>query len=165
MSTTLIPKHVISAIIFAVMISPAVSFAGEKPLKASFVTQEQVGFKPDCPSRFGGSTTGKGNSTHLGKVSLTGTDCITPVENYYTFEGKLTLTAANGDKLTGDYSGLFTPATTASTGSMYNLAEAKFNITGGTGRFAKATGSAELTGNQDIKTGKGKIEANGTIKY
>lgn len=164
MSMTFIPKHVISAIIFAVMISPAVSFAGEKPLKASFVTQEQVGFKPDCPSRFGGSTTGKGNSTHLGKVSLTGTDCITPLENYYTFEGKLTLTAANGDKLTGDYSGLFTPANTGP-GSMYNLADAKFNITGGTGRFAKATGSAELTGNQDIQTGKGKIEANGTIRY
>ena len=159
---TLIPKHVISAIIFAVMISPAVSSAAEKPLKASLVTQEQVGFKPDCPSRFGGTTTGKGNSTHLGKVSLTATDCITPVENYYTFEGKLTLTAANGDKLTGDYSGSFTPT---GTGSTYKLDGAKFQITGGTGRFAQATGNAELTGNQDIQTGKGKIEANGTIEY
>jgi hypothetical protein len=154
--------RIILAVVLGVIISPAISSSAEKPLKANFVTQELVGFKPECPSKFGGTMTGKGNSTHLGKTLLNGGDCITPVEDYYRFEGKLTLTAANGDKLTGDYAGSFTPS---GKGSMYNLTGAKFHITGGTRRFSKASGTADLTGEQDILTGKGKVEANGTVKY
>jgi hypothetical protein len=156
---------VISAILLAAMVSPSAALSGEKtdrPLKASLVTQEQVGFTPDCPSKFGGTTTGTGKSTHLGKVSLTAADCITPMENHFTFKGTFTLTAANGDKLTGDYSGSFVPK---DAGPIYSLSDPKFQITGGTGRFAQAGGSAELQGNQNIQTGKGKLEVDGTISY
>ena len=163
MTTPRFPKrHIVLAIVLGVMVSPAISSSAERPLKAKFVTQELVGFKPDCPSKFGGTMTGKGNSTHLGKLSLNGGDCIAPVDDHYRFEGKMTLTAANGDKLTGDYRGLFTPS---GNGSMYNVTGAKFHITGGTGRFSKATGTADLTGDQDMQTGKGKVEASGTIQY
>lgn len=159
-------KHnVISAILLAAMISPTAALSAEKtdrPLKASLVTQEQFGFTPDCPSKFGGTTTGTGKSTHLGKVSLKAVDCVTPMENHFTFKGSFTLTAANGDTLTGDYSGSFIPKENP---PMYGLSDAKFQITGGTGRFAQATGSAELQGNQNIQTGKGKLEADGTISY
>src|SRR5690242_21477579 len=82
------------------------------PLKMSAVTQEQAAYTPTCPSKFGGTTTGTGKSSHLGKISLTATDCITPMENHYTFKGTLTLTAANGDKIIGDYSGSFLPLDT-----------------------------------------------------
>jgi hypothetical protein len=132
------------------------------PLKMSAVTQEQAAYTPTCPSKFGGTTTGTGKSSHLGKISLTATDCITPMENHYTFKGKLTLTAANGDKIIGDYSGSFLPLDTP---PMYSLSDAKFEITGGTGRFSKAKGSTDLKGSQNIQTGKGKIEVDGTISY
>jgi hypothetical protein len=84
------------------------------------------------------------------------------MENHFTFKGTFTLTAANGDKLTGDYSGSFIPK---DAGPMYSLSDAKFQITGGTGRFAQAIGSAELQGNQNLQTGKGKLEVDGTISY
>lgn len=159
-------KHgVIFAILLTAMVSPSAALSGEKtdtPLKASLVTQEQARYTPDCPSKFGGTVTGTGKSTHLGKVSLTAADCITPMENYFTFKGTFTLTAANGDKLTGDYSGSFIPKDAP---PMYSYSEAKFQITGGTGRFARASGSAELQGNQNIQTGKGKLEVDGTISY
>jgi hypothetical protein len=84
------------------------------------------------------------------------------MENHYTFKGKLTITAANGDKIIGDYSGSFFPLDTP---PMYSLSDARFEITGGTGRFSNAKGSADLKGSQNIETGKGKIEADGTISY
>ncbi|MDQ3186392.1 MAG: hypothetical protein M3Q16_08090 [Pseudomonadota bacterium] len=161
-------KHnVISALLFTALIFPAVALSGPKspknvPLKVSLVTQEQVGFTPDCPSKFGGILTGTGKGTHMGKVSLAAKDCITPMENSFTFRGTFELTAANGDKLTGDYNGSFTPLDIA---SMYSLTDASLQITGGTGHFSKATGSAKLTGSQNIQTGKAKMEADGTISY
>jgi hypothetical protein len=158
-------RNVISAILLTAMVSPSVALSGEKtdtPLKASLMTQEQARYTPDCPSKFGGTITGTGKSTHLGKVSLKAADCITPMENHFTFKGTFTLTAANGDKLTGDYSGSFVPKDAA---PMYALSDAKFQITGGTGRFAQASGSAKLQGTQNIQTGKGKLEVDGTISY
>ncbi|MBA4143755.1 MAG: hypothetical protein H0X43_12330 [Nitrosospira sp.] len=161
-----IPEFWKCNLIFAILLMgiPGIALSGQTktPLKASLVTQEKVDFMPNCPSKFGGTTTGTGKSTHLGKVTLTASDCVTPREDHFTFDGTFTLIAANGDTLTGDYSGAFIPT---NTGSMYRLSDATFKITGGTGRFIRATGSAELTGNQDIQTGEGKIEADGMISY
>jgi len=157
-------RTAISAFVIAAITSPTFTWAGPTsvPLKMSAVKQEQAGYTPNCPSKFGGTTTGTGKSTHLGKISFTASDCITPMENHYTFKGKLTITAANGDKITGDYSGSLVPLNTP---PMYSLSDAKFEITGGTGRFSNASGSADLQGSQNLQTGKGKIEADGTISY
>jgi len=157
-------RNVISAILLAIPMLPAVALAdaASRPLKASVETHEQPGFKPDCPSKFGGTTTGAGKSTHMGKVSLKADDCITPMEDHFIFEGTFTLTAANGDAVTGSYKGAFVPA---DDGSRYSLSDAKFEIIGGTGRFRGAKGIAELKGDQDIATGKGKIEIDGTVSY
>jgi hypothetical protein len=48
---------------------------------------------------------------------------------------------------------------------VYKLADAELKITGGTGRFPQANGTAKLNGSQDTTTGKGKMEADGTISY
>jgi hypothetical protein len=160
----LLRRKIISASLLLAIFAPTIAWSGPTsvPLKISLVTQEQVGFTPTCPSKFGGILTGTGKSSHMGKVSLLAKDCITPMENHFTFKGTFELTAANGDKLTGDYSGSFIPL---NSGPMYSLSDAVLQITGGTGRFSKATGTAELQGTQDIQTGKGKMEADGTISY
>ena len=157
-------RTITSVIAVAGLTLPLITLAGPTnvPFKASVVTQEKTGLNPDCPSGFGGTTTGTGKSTHMGKVSIAASDCITPVDNHYTFIGKLTITAANGDKLSGNYSGSLVPTDTI---PVYSFSNATFQITGGTGRFSKASGSVEIQGNQDIKTGKGKMEADGTISY
>jgi hypothetical protein len=165
MSIPTFSKHAaISVFAVAAITAPTFALAGPTnvPLKMSAVTQEQTGYTPNCPSKFGGTTTGTGKSTHLGKISFTASDCVTPMEDHFTFKGKLTITAANGDKITGDYSGSFIPLNTP---PIYSLSDAKFEITGGTGRFSNASGSADLQGSQNIQTGKGKIEADGTISY
>jgi hypothetical protein len=157
-------RSIISAILPAILMFPSVTLADatSRPLKASVETHEQAGFRPDCPSKFGGTTTGIGKSTHMGKVSVKADDCITPMEDHFIFEGTFALTAANGDTVTGSYKGAFLPADDQ---SRYNLTDAKFEISGGTGRFRGAKGMAELKGDQDIATGKGKIEIDGTISY
>ena len=157
-------RTITSVIAVAGLTLPLIALAGPTnvPLKASVVTQEKMELNPDCPSGFGGTTTGTGKSTHMGKISIAASDCITPVDNHYTFIGKLTITAANGDKLSGEYSGSLVPTDTV---PIYSFSNATFQITGGTGRFLKASGSVELQGSQDIKTGKGKMEADGKISY
>lgn len=157
-------RAVVPVVFLAAAIFPITAFSGptDVPLKMSLDIQEQVGFMPNCPSRFGSTITGKGKSSHLGKVTLATTDCITPMGDHFTFKGKFTLTAANGDKLTGDYSGSFVPV---GAGPVYKLADAELKITGGTGRFSQANGTAELNGSQDTSTGKGKMDANGTVSY
>lgn len=158
-------RKVISAVLLTAMISPATALAipltkPNVPLKVSVEFHEDVGFRPDCPAQFGGTATGTGEGTHLGKFSFAATDCITPIENYFTFNGEFILTAANDDKLKGTYGGLFIPV---DTGPMYRLSDAMMEVTGGTGRFAETTGSAELTGTEDLTTGNGTFEVDGTI--
>jgi hypothetical protein len=157
-------RAVAPVVFFAVAIFPITAFSGPKdvPLKMNLEIQDQVGFMPNCPSQFGSMITGKGKSSHLGKVSLATTDCITPMGDHFTFKGQFTLIAADGDKLTGDYSGSFVPV---GAGPIYKLADAVLKITGGTGRFSQATGTAELNGSQDTTTGKGEMDAKGTVSY
>ncbi|EAR22472.1 hypothetical protein [Nitrococcus mobilis] len=156
-------RTVISAILLTALALPASILAGQdRPLKIRLEVHEQVGFTPDCPSQFGGTTTGTGKGTHLGKLSFNATDCITPVEDHFTFAGEFTIVAANGDQLVGNYGGSFIPI---NTGPVYSLSDATFEITGGTGRFTQATGSGELRGTQSTKTGKGTFKADGTISY
>ena len=78
-----------------------------------------------------------GNTTHLGRFTLTGPHRVnlatTPAIAIGTFE----FTAANGDTLRASFTGLGTPTATPGIASIVETA----TITGGTGRFAGATGS------------------------
>jgi hypothetical protein len=162
--TAFFKRTITSIITVAGLTLPLIALAGPTnvPLKISVVTQEKTALNPDCPSGFGGTTTGTGKSSHMGKISIAASDCIMPTGNDFAFIGKLTITAANGDKLSGDYSGTLVPTDTV---PVYSFSNATFQITGGTGRFSKAKGGVELQGSQDIKTGKGKMEGDGTISY
>ncbi len=124
------------------------------------VTHEQVGYKGECSTRFGGNVTGTGISSLLGLVSISGQDCIAPINDYFSFEGELTFTTRNGDELFADYSGLFTPTAYL---PLFTLKDAIFEITGGTGSFSQATGGGVLVGGQNILTGLGLIQAKGSI--
>ena len=166
MTFSFLSKHrVIFATLLTVLISPATALAipmtsPNVPLNVSVLFKEKVGFRPDCPSQFGGTANGIGAGTHLGVFSFMATDCITPIDFYFSFEGDFLLTAINGDELSGIYGGLFIPV---NGGPVHRLEDATMEITGGTGRFAQATGGGTLTGGEHLNTGIGVFQVDGTI--
>lgn len=82
-------------------------------------------------------TDGTGTVSHLGQTTVHIDGVLTPTgPSTFTVAGPLTLTAANGDQLFGDFSGSGTNV--ASGGSTGTTAT---TITGGTGRFTGASGS------------------------
>jgi hypothetical protein len=76
-----------------------------------------------------------GRGTHLGRFTLDIPHEVNPVTR--TAAGYYEFTAANGDKVYAEFTGIATP--TAIPGVLY--IEETATITGGTGRFAGATGS------------------------
>ena len=50
-------------------------------------------------------------------------------------------------------------------GTVFTVVDGTYSFSRGTGRFAAATGTGKLTGTQDIATGKGQLQASGTISY
>ena len=77
--------------------------------------------------------TASGNATHLGQFTLQ----VPHIVNFATAngEGTFTFTAANGDRLTATFTGH-----ADTTPPIFKIEETA-TITGGTGRFANATGS------------------------
>lgn len=129
-------------------------------LTVTALMHEQVGFRAECASQFGGTSTGIAVSSPLGFASMSGGDCITPIGNYFSFEGEITFTTLNGEQLFLDYSGQFTPTAYP---PLYILTDSIFEITGGTGSFATATGGGIVRGGQNIQTGVGLFQLTGEI--
>lgn len=144
------------------IVTPTQDNSKTKEIRFSLGTQEQVGYTPTCLSQFGGTLIGSGKGTHLGVISLSASDCIIPMQNYFMSNGNLTITAANGNKLTGIYSGSFIPTDNP---SIYMYDDFTIQITGGTGRFAGAAGSGTLEGTSNVKTGQGVVEGTMSITY
>jgi hypothetical protein len=90
---------------------------------------------------------GTGVALHLGKVTWTATEvasfCVDPANpGLGTASAQLVVTAANGDQLTA--SGRSTVQVDVAGGTL--TITGRFTITGGTGRFAGASGGGTVTG-------------------
>ena len=84
-----------------------------------------------------------GNGTDLGRFTVEAPHRVNLAT--LTSTGTFEFTAANGDTLTADFTGTATPETP----SVVSIVETA-NITGGTGRFAGATGSFIVTRTADL---------------
>jgi hypothetical protein len=106
---------------------------------------------------------GLGNGTHLGRYSEHNTHCAYatgPTTGVFN-EGRSTITTANGETLTLSYSGTWVLDLTAGT----SVVDEVWTITGGTGRFAHATGSGTAHLVQSLATGAGPGHYDGWIAY
>jgi hypothetical protein len=108
-----------------------------RPFKARVTAQWDNVFAALPPSLGGAGLAnflGTGQVTHLGKAgqegSLTLEEPVAP--GVFPGSGSVTMTAANGDTLTFDFFGCLNAATGEGIGT--------FKFTGGTGRFANASG-------------------------
>lgn len=156
------PKWRISIVVLALIIGQAalanLAFgADEVPFKGS----DRGGFQLPgaCP---GGNLervviNGTGHATQLGAYAYAATECFDPVSG--AFAGSSTLTAANGDALTGTYEGQVSV-----TGDPNVIAyEEELKVTGGTGRFAGATGTLQVAGLANLLTLEYKQTLTGTL--
>ena len=89
---------------------------------------------------------GTGRATHLGAYTYTANECFDPLSGNFT--GTSTLTAANGDTIVGTYAG----QVFATSDPDVITYEEDLEITGGTGRFAGATGTLHVSGEANLAT-------------
>jgi hypothetical protein len=95
---------------------------------------------------------GSGTATHLGRFTMTAGETV---DSMTVRNGTFTLAAANGDTVSGTYSGTILPGLVG-----YHVSGP---ITGGTGRFAGATGAIIFDGTVDPATLTGSDVISGTI--
>lgn len=134
-----------------------------QPLTLNGAFLEQVGPAPRCASQFGGAIVGHGESAVTGRNVFIASDCITPSGPLFNFtDGKFIIVAMNGDQIFANYSGQFVPT---GAGTNYVFSGATFQITGGNGRYRKASGGGTLNGGSDMATGQGTLQLNGNITY
>ena len=100
---------------------------------------------------------GSGRATHLGRFTVT-YEVEVDLLTHETF-GSYLFTAANGDSLATDITGLGTPTENPDVHSIVEV----HTITGGTGRFAGATGTFVKTSLLNLVTGVNSGSFDGTI--
>jgi hypothetical protein len=108
-----------------------------------------------------GAVQATGTATHLGRFAETGTLTFTPDPNdpnIVLASGTLTFTAANGDQLVGTITDVPLDLTTG-------IATGEIVFTGGTGRFADASGTVGFVVQQNLVTGAFETVALGTLDF
>lgn len=150
------------AVLMSAALCASAAPATYKDFKLSGVLQEIPGPSARCASLFGGTIQGFGTSSLVGnRITFLATDCITPNGTSYTFsDGKLLITTLTGELIYANYSGQFVPT---GEGTKFVFSGATFQVTGGTGRYAKASGGGDMTGGEDMTTGQGTIQLSGRI--
>lgn len=130
------------------LIAPVGADSSSRPFKGSMtgeVTFSMVGLEV-CPATdvfLGGlssDSTASGTVSHLGRSTMESSHCTPAFE---TIEGgEMTLVAANGDAVFIHYSG-FAPFPIPGVTEFIEV-DVDFEIVGGTGRFAGATGGGDM---------------------
>ena len=105
----------------------------------------------------------EGKASHLGDFTGTGSNCTAfPIPGPVAIEdGVFTISASNGDRLVGTYEGRQDAVASDGAAVFHNM----FEITGGTGRFACATGDFTEAGVIDFNTGETAATFEGWIAY
>lgn len=138
--------------------------SAQVPLKGSDAgTWGQGGH--DCGSLFPVSVDGAGHASAIGRYAYASRECVDFGQTPFPYQGSFTMTTGNGDTLVGTYVGT---ASIDSDGVTILYHQAAI-VTGGTGRFADATGSFDVSGvaNPDgsyVQELNGKISGAGRSK-
>ncbi len=114
-----------------------------------------------------GDVTSTSNATHLGLCTTVGRVNYTPANDpehpgRLLSSGSGKITAANGDTLLIEFSGVLDPP---SPGSITAIDKPLFHFVGGTGRFAGASGSANAVVVVNLLTGAFELTMVGNIDY
>lgn len=136
------------ALLVGAALVPSVSARSDaRPFHGTIVGGGDVAPNLDCPIGLETLSWATGTTTHLGLTAMASVHC-TPNPPFGESPGPitggaLTLTAANGDTLTASYAGTVDPVMPVEGALLGGHVVA--TVTGGTGRFADATGSFDMT--------------------
>jgi hypothetical protein len=140
--------RLIGLLVLGALALPTHAAAADRvPLKAA----ETGTFRLLGPCRTSGvivDVTGGGHATHLGDFTTHYRECFVAATGAVT-DGSFTLTAANGDTISGTYGGQVSPTGEATVFAYDDPGD----ITGGTGRFADAGGVVDTRGVVNLATG------------
>lgn len=132
---------VTAVVLVALLVMPAAMAdqgGSDLPFRASLAGEVSWSFPGTSPSGCANVTThtqATGQATHLGRVAAIWSHC--PAQPGYVLDGRMILVAANGDELYGVYD--YDPTSESN--------RIPVTLTGGTGRFADATGLVVATYN------------------
>ena len=169
-STPIAPAHVESPT--DVIASPGQSDGARLPFRGGYRTTGGALFAPGEPGSeprcnvkglltitFGV----EGKASHLGDFTGTASNCTAfPIPGPVAIEeGVFTISASNDDRLVGTYEGQQDAVASDGSAVFHSMSE----ITGGTGRFARATGEFTEDGVIDFNTGQTSATFEGWIAY
>jgi hypothetical protein len=174
------PRKYISCTASALLLasSLAAGAANAESFTASFTTNEILIPQPHvskCPAK--GLASGVGQASVFGGAQLISSDCVVSPDGGPTLiftNGRMVLSDGDVDKerITATYQGSFSFSEVLPSGHMiYRMnPDATFVITGGTGRYARASGSGSLSGYEVMSPdptvpAQGNITATGLITY
>lgn len=142
-------------VLVALALPMSATAGGQIPLNGS----ETGTFRLLGPCETGGlalEVTGTGHATFIGSYTGHYRECFDPATGAVT-GGSFTLTAENGDTLYGTYAGQAVPS-----GANVSYDDPGV-ITGGTGRFAGASGIANTAGVANLATGEYQGTISGSV--
>jgi hypothetical protein len=121
------------------------SALGTVPWKESYQAFGTITADASCPAPLLlVSLEGEGTATHVGNYTIVNSHCVDPSTGALT-KGTFVKTAANGDQIFGTYIGSTTVIQPPAPVGIFEV-DGTLTFTGGTGRFAGATGTATMEG-------------------
>jgi len=155
-------RTLLSALAAVVLTAPPMAMAATTtPFKADITAQASFAETP-VPGVFTVTTSGVGYASHLGKVTLSTSetlDFVTTLGTLVVRDGRMVMVAANGDELRWSYEGTGSPPDEEGVSALTGI----FLVTGGTGRFADATGGGTFHGTGNAVTGVAIVSYRGSI--
>lgn len=138
---------VVALLVAGTLVPSAAASSAARPFHGTIVGGAEVAPEAACPIGLKTLSWATGAITHLGLADMESMHC-TPNPPFgdapgAILGGQVTLTAANGDTLAGTYAGTVNPFAPVE-GAIVS-GEATATITGGTGRFADASGTFEMS--------------------
>jgi hypothetical protein len=118
------------------------------PTVTRYRAQGTIGTAPRCDDLglLYVSLEGEGIESHVGRYTIRNSHCLNPATGEFT-EGRFDKVAANRDELSGTYEGTSSVIQAPAPVGVFAI-RGQLAFTGGTGRFANATGSQEMVGTQ-----------------